>query len=441
MNAKRFLNQPLINVALNLKRPDTNIPHAPVTVSVAMRTLFAKFKRQEVPWKLEDFKGWEGALIDVVDSAFNEYLKRDTTCGVKQRKEFTDDDYAKICLFVSELSADQRVDWLRNIVQFTLGTQFGFRGRQEHRDLKCSDISFGLYPLTAEKDLAGKQFVQIGGQMLHKANKLGLKNPTARQSNEGGIRFICDMEDPLNVGRALHELLSRCHSSQTYLYHHNLSQKEKKKYVLAGQGHVLYNPNRPVGKNTIAEYLPALACAAGIQEWQSKSPHALRAYFITKLANDPEVNAKETAEKSRHKNVSSQNAYIHANEKSAVKSFKALANPYAESALENATTPAQSALDTQTALLHRRQIMQQQRMWQQQQMSMQVQQFGAPPNGMFPCYNNAMSFPSFVPQNPMYPPSNMFPPNMYNAGNMYYGGNGNPCTGPNQCGFPPAPPP
>ena len=226
LNTKRFLNQLLVHVALSLK-DDSGKPHAPVTVAVNMRTLFAEFKRQELPWKMEDFKGWEGAFCDVVDQVFNEYLKRDDTYGVKKRKEFTDDDHAKITLFIAGLaSANERLPWLRHIANFCLGTQFGFRGRSEHRDLKIKDISFGVYPLTATKELQGKPYVQIGGKMLSKANKLSLNNPSARESVEGGTRFFHDTKDPCNVGHALYELLSHCHLTQEFLHHHNLSKKE-----------------------------------------------------------------------------------------------------------------------------------------------------------------------------------------------------------------------
>ena len=85
LNTKRFLNQLLVHVALSLK-DESGKPHAPVTVAVNMRTLFAEFKRQELPWKMEDFKGWEGAFCDVVDQVFNEYLKQDDTYGVKSTK-------------------------------------------------------------------------------------------------------------------------------------------------------------------------------------------------------------------------------------------------------------------------------------------------------------------------------------------------------------------
>lgn len=91
-----------------------------------------------------------------------------------------------------------------------------------------------------------------------------------------------------------------------------------------GYPQVLFNPNRVMGKNTIGNLLPNLAKAAGIKEWRKKTPHTLRQYFITTLANNPSVNAAETARLARHEDLSSQNAYIRTNDKSHAAAFNAL---------------------------------------------------------------------------------------------------------------------
>ena len=64
LNFKHFLNSLLVNVALSLK-DENGIPHALVSVPVAMWTCFAEFCHQDVPYKMDDFKGWEGAFVDV----------------------------------------------------------------------------------------------------------------------------------------------------------------------------------------------------------------------------------------------------------------------------------------------------------------------------------------------------------------------------------------
>lgn len=147
-------------------------PFAPNTVGSSFRTLFSEFKRQNVPWKLCDFKGWDGAVFDVVDQIWADYQKQDNNFGLKKKEEFTDDDFDTINKFIASLDEETRCIWQPEITYFATGASFGFRGIQEHHDLKISDIIWGKFPSTAAEGLANKPFVKIRGEMLHKANKL-----------------------------------------------------------------------------------------------------------------------------------------------------------------------------------------------------------------------------------------------------------------------------
>ena len=51
---------------------------------------------------------------------------------------------------------------------------------------------------------------------------------------------------------------------------------------------------QPIGINTIRNLYKSAFHAMGISNWKSLKPHALRAHFITKLANDDSVNIQET---------------------------------------------------------------------------------------------------------------------------------------------------
>ena len=81
-NTKKFLNQLLIHVALNMKNVNGS-PHAPATVATGLRTLFADFGRQGLSWKMDDFQKWEGAVIDAINSTWEECLRHDCSFGVK----------------------------------------------------------------------------------------------------------------------------------------------------------------------------------------------------------------------------------------------------------------------------------------------------------------------------------------------------------------------
>ena len=93
-----------------------------------------------------------------------------------------------------------------------------------------------------------------------------------------------------------------------------------------GFDNALHNPHCPVGKNTIAECPQNLSCAASITDWQQKTPHTPCAHMIAKLANDPNVNSKETAKATHHKNENSQNAHIHSTDTGATNKFSGLKN-------------------------------------------------------------------------------------------------------------------
>ena len=107
-----------------------------------------------------------------LQKTWDQHRNNDPSYGMKVRKEFTEDDYTKINLYISRLTPEQRVPLLRNIVFFLMGVQFGMRGRKEHRQLRISDISFHRYPLTAGAGLAGQECVENSGGMLSKHHQL-----------------------------------------------------------------------------------------------------------------------------------------------------------------------------------------------------------------------------------------------------------------------------
>ena len=155
---------------------------------------------------------------------------------------------------------------------------------------------------------------------------MSLANPNARHNCDGGHYFPVT-DDATNAGHAVKELIAHTHPSQTALFCHRLNEREKKQYIRAGHPHVLFNPNRKVGKNTIGKYLPELCCAAGVKDWRHKTPHTLRQWYITTIANNPNVNAQQVAAMARHSTVSAQQAYIRTNAHSHVQGVNALLNP------------------------------------------------------------------------------------------------------------------
>ena len=192
---------------------DEGKPHAPITISINMCTLFAEFKCQEILWKLEDFKRWEGALVDVVNQVINEHLKQDDTYGMKQHKEFTNNNCVKITLFTARLSAMKCILWFPHIANFCLGTDLGFCGCLEHHNLEIKDISLGVYFLTASKNCVANPVFKLEEKCFTKQNKLSVNNHLACNSPKGGAWIFHDANDGMNIGHALHELLGHCCST------------------------------------------------------------------------------------------------------------------------------------------------------------------------------------------------------------------------------------
>lgn len=159
-----------------------------------------------------------------------------------------------------------------------------------------------------------------------------------------------DRTDNCNVGKCLFDLLSMCHPDQKSLYCHELSKEERRTMSMAGFPHVRFSPKKPVGKNPIGKYPQTLALNAGVVDWRAKTAHALREYCITRLANDPNVNAVQVANHVRHKNVSSQNAYMRTSDKTQAAVMRSLSTS-AVSAVERAEAPAVSQKRTQDLVL------------------------------------------------------------------------------------------
>lgn len=249
-------------------------------------------------------------------------------------------------------------------------------------------------------------------------------NPNARHNADGGHVFVYDETDPSNVGRCLREMIDMCHPLQVQLYCHSLTAKQRADMVKMGHPKVRYNHLRPIGRNTIAKFLPRLAQAAGIVNWKAKTGHCLRQWYITKLSNDTNLNPTDVAKFARHKNVASQQAYVRTTDATLAASFNAVRNPYAaqqaaphvQEAIDNGSFGNYSGLfqpSAASAYVHQptnpypmAKLMQLQAMQQQQQLLRPV----AGPNHaqmMQEHFMMLMSLPKQAPTGPVYYPPPM----------------------------------
>ena len=74
------------------------------------------------------------------------------------------------------------------------------------------------------------------------------------------------------------------------------------------KGRFYFNLNMPMGVNTVSSLFPDLCQLAGVVG--RKTPHMMRTFVATRLANDPRVSQAEVAAALRHKSLASQKAYV-----------------------------------------------------------------------------------------------------------------------------------
>ena len=135
--------------------------------------------------------------------------------------------------------------------------------------------------------------------------------------------FVVDLSDPLNNGQCFKELFAVVHPLQQAVHCKPLSKAERANVIKISFANVLFSPKQVLGKNTIGQLLQELCKAAGIRDWKKKTPHTLRQYMATVLANDPNVSRAETQHLMRHGNTALQDACICRNAQSHVAAMNA----------------------------------------------------------------------------------------------------------------------
>ena len=116
------------------------------------------------------------------------------------------------------------------------------------------------------------------------------------------------MGDYSNVGFVYKELVKQLPITTQELYVYPLKKASLLKQVKDGS--VCRFSSNVVGINVLSKYIKELCKAAGVLDWRNKTPHMMRAFVCTTLANDSSVNQNEVARALRHKSIQSQQAYI-----------------------------------------------------------------------------------------------------------------------------------
>ena len=295
--------------------------YQPVTQSQRIRAFFGLMNRKFL-WQmtLDDFQG-ERMLGPFLEGLYDMRFKKYKSVGYAQPKKerrLTLSNRKKISIgCFDENDPEQHL----MKVLFGCGAMFGFRGSSEHTYLEVGHIRKGTFP--PGHPWEGKTFYGFGG-FQHKTKKLSLKHSFVPDDDEH-MRVPYIPDDPDSLGGAIHRLLPKFTNGQIRFYCKQMSKKQKAKYVRDGGcvNHE-FQANVPLGKTKIAELFKKGAKLLGLEDPDDFYPHSLRAMFITSLANDPNLSAKELMCSARHNSIASSAAYMVADGESEANKFVAL---------------------------------------------------------------------------------------------------------------------
>ena len=164
---------------------------------------------------------------------------------------------------------------------FGCGIYFGFRGKDEHVFLETNNITHGTFP--SNHPFSGHEWYGVEN-ITDKTHKLSIHKDRVRDTKNCMRVPIMD-DDPTSsdFGGCIKRFLEKLAPGQTRIYckvvPENVQSVDK-----SGQSECFY-ANQPVGKNLISSLFKEGAGILGLPNPEKFSPHCLRSYMVTKLAN------------------------------------------------------------------------------------------------------------------------------------------------------------
>ena len=192
-------------------------------------------------------------------------------------------------LFDKGLFGNHEPEVLQRTVWWTLSLHFGFRARDESRKLKWGDVELGFDQETGKEVLVWK--AERGSKTRHGEGHQRAFYPTAQASNSRRC--------PVSLYKtfASHRPdSSKFPESPFFLAVNNKRKPDSQVWYTKG----------PLGKNTIGQFLPKAAKAAGLSG--KISNHSVRKTCISRLM-DADIPSNFVALLSGHKNLKSLDAY------------------------------------------------------------------------------------------------------------------------------------
>ena len=346
VHENRIMNALLVNLFFRKKNKLTGQELSPKTWETNMKALLASLHTSfGISHCLSHFKGYTGCLDAVAAKFWAEEEKKNPNFGKSKAGELSDEEHDLVLhhlrspLFKQLVEKDAR--YLLMALNWTVGTFFALRGRKEHHALKPDSFSVGTYnnkhPLKGleylemkDKNILTKvnmmrfgEFIDHSIVIFRRADRLilvfsGLSgNTDARSKSNNGdvLRYPIVEGDYSNVGFCFKEMVKALppNAKALYLYPCTASQIVANR---AQANNLQRFRNAVVGINTIGNLIKELCVSAGMPNGDKKTPHMMRRFVCTTLANDPNVNENEVARTLRHKSTASQKAYIAMNQRS-----------------------------------------------------------------------------------------------------------------------------
>ena len=340
LQALRFMNKLLVNFFYLSKKADGSHVSAS-TWATRLKTLLSSLKRnQGLCYSAGDFKGFPGSLYDVEAEYWAHLRRQDPSFSKSTRGTYTAADYAAVEALVNSPDfratafSHEKNNYFMMAMNHAIGTTYALRGRQEHKDLLLSSFELGVYE--DSHPWAGQEFLALKDQsILSKTNRLvrgncrlffafvlsffislllcslivllGNENALNRSEYGNVNRFPVVENDWTNPGCLFKLLIANMLASDhettpLYLFKYSPGQ------IARHKGRFYFNLNTPMGVNTVSSLFPDLCQLASVVG--RKTPHMMRTFVATRLANDPRVSQAEVAAALRHTSLASQKAYV-----------------------------------------------------------------------------------------------------------------------------------
>jgi hypothetical protein len=122
-------------------------------------------------------------------------------------------------------------------------------------------------------------------------------------------RIFADPTDKYCIVDLFERYRNICHPDQIEVYCQFAKPCKLAEYKRKYGREILFDPNKPVGKNTLGVYMKVIGGIAGFDCWMTVHNHLLRIRGITDLVNDKNVPNQVALNIAQHRSFASQKPY------------------------------------------------------------------------------------------------------------------------------------